>query len=78
VSRTHRSIRNDHRHTQTLVLAGGQDIAAPPRLGRIVAELIPGARFEVLPDEAHQPFQEIPDAFNSRVDAFWAEVDARA
>jgi pimeloyl-ACP methyl ester carboxylesterase len=65
-----------HRITApTLVLAGGQDISAPPRLGRAVAEAIPGARFEVLPEEAHQPFQEVPDEFNARVDAFWAEID---
>jgi pimeloyl-ACP methyl ester carboxylesterase len=61
----------------TLVLAGGQDICTPPRYGRIVADGIPGARFEVLPEEAHQPFQEVPDQFNARVDAFWREVDAR-
>lgn len=61
----------------TLVLAGELDIATPPRLGRAVAERIPGARFEVLPGEAHQPFQEVPDAFNARVDAFWQEVQGR-
>jgi pimeloyl-ACP methyl ester carboxylesterase len=60
----------------TLVLAGGQDICTPPRYGRVVADAIPGARFEVLADEAHQPFQEVPDAFNARVDAFWREVSA--
>jgi pimeloyl-ACP methyl ester carboxylesterase len=60
----------------TLVVAGGEDICTPPRLGRLVAELIPGARFEILAGEAHQPFQEAPDAFNARVAAFWAEVDA--
>jgi pimeloyl-ACP methyl ester carboxylesterase len=59
----------------TLVLAGDQDIATPPRLGRVVAETIPGARFEVMAGEAHQPFQEVPDVFNARVDAFWREVD---
>ncbi|WP_225987466.1 alpha/beta fold hydrolase [Streptomyces spectabilis] len=59
----------------TLVLAGERDIAMPPRLGRIVADAVPGARFEVLPGEAHQPFQESPDVFNARVDAFWSEVD---
>jgi hypothetical protein len=26
--------------------------------------------------EAHQPFQEVPDEFNARVDAFWRSVDA--
>ena len=60
----------------TLVLAGGEDICAPPRLGRIVAERIPGARFQVLEGEAHQPFQESPEAWNALVDAFWQEVDA--
>jgi pimeloyl-ACP methyl ester carboxylesterase len=59
----------------TLVLAGELDISAPPRLGRAVAEGIPGAEFEVLAGEAHQPFQEVPDDFNARVDAFWRTVD---
>jgi pimeloyl-ACP methyl ester carboxylesterase len=62
----------------TLVLAGGQDICTPPRYGRVVADGIPHARFEVLTEEAHQPFQEVPDQFNARVAAFWAEVEARA
>jgi pimeloyl-ACP methyl ester carboxylesterase len=34
-----------------------------------------GARFEVLPEEAHRPFTENPEEFNARVDAFWREVD---
>ena len=59
----------------TLVLAGDEDIIAPPRHGRMVADAIPGARFEVMPGEAHQPFQESPDAFNARVDAFWTEIE---
>jgi pimeloyl-ACP methyl ester carboxylesterase len=61
----------------TLVLAGGRDMTSRPELGRAVADLIPGARFEVLEDEAHQPFQEIPAEWNSRVDDFWSEIDAR-
>jgi pimeloyl-ACP methyl ester carboxylesterase len=60
----------------TLVLAGELDVILPPRVGRAVAEGIPGAEFEVLAEQAHQPFQEIPDVFNARVDAFWREVDA--
>ena len=60
----------------TLVLAGELDIILPPRLSRLVAEAIPNARFELMPGEAHQPFQEIPDRFNARVDAFWREIDA--
>jgi len=58
----------------TLVLAGEFDIILPPRCSRAVAEAIPGARFEGMPEQAHQPFQEIPDQWNARVDAFWSEV----
>jgi pimeloyl-ACP methyl ester carboxylesterase len=61
----------------TLVLAGEFDTILPPRFGRSVAAEIPHARFEVMPCEAHQPFQEIPDQFNARVDAFWREADVR-
>ena len=61
----------------TLVLAGGLDMITPPRYGRAVADAIPGARFEVLADEAHQPFQEVPDLFNVIVDTFWRQVEAR-
>ena len=60
----------------TLVLAGGSDPTARPELGRAVADAIPGARFEVMEGEAHQPFQEAPDRWNARVDAFWREVEA--
>src|ERR687896_688533 len=61
----------------TLVLAGGRDSTSRPELCRAVAELIPGALFEVMEEEAHQPFQEVPDEWNARVDAFWREVEAR-
>jgi pimeloyl-ACP methyl ester carboxylesterase len=60
----------------TLVLAGEFDNILPPRSSRSVAEAIPGARFEVMPEQAHQPFQEIPDEWNARVDTFWREADA--
>ena len=61
----------------TLVLAGELDTILPPRFGRFVAEAIPGAQFEVMAGQAHQPFQEVPDEFNARVDAFWRQVEAR-
>jgi pimeloyl-ACP methyl ester carboxylesterase len=61
----------------TLVLAGGRDSTARPPLCQAVAELIPGALFEVMEEEAHQPFQEVPDEWNARVDAFWRQVEAR-
>ncbi|WP_304452479.1 alpha/beta fold hydrolase [Nocardiopsis sp. YSL2] len=59
----------------TLVLAGGRDTVTRPSLGRGAARLIPGALFEVLEEEAHQPFQEVPDVWNARVDAFWKGVE---
>jgi pimeloyl-ACP methyl ester carboxylesterase len=61
----------------TLVLSGELDIILPPRFGRSVAAGIPNARFDVMPGEAHQPFQEVPDEFNARVETFWREVEAR-
>jgi pimeloyl-ACP methyl ester carboxylesterase len=61
----------------TLVLAGSRDLVGRPELGRVVAELIPGAVFELQEGEAHQPFQEAPDRWNARVDAFWQQVEAR-
>jgi pimeloyl-ACP methyl ester carboxylesterase len=59
----------------TLVLAGELDAILPPRLSRFVASEIPGARFEVMAGEAHQPFQEVPDEWNARVHAFWRDVE---
>ena len=61
----------------TLVLSGELDVILPPRFGRSVATQIPNARFDVMAGEAHQPFQEVPDEFNARVEAFWREAEAR-
>jgi len=60
----------------TLVLSGGADPGARPALGRVVAEAIPGALFEVQEGQSHQPFQEIPEAWNARAHAFWQDVEA--
>jgi pimeloyl-ACP methyl ester carboxylesterase len=61
----------------TLVLAGGLDTTSRRELCRAVAELIPGAQFVLMEQESHQPFQEVPDDWNSRVDAFWRDLEAR-
>ncbi|HEX6419996.1 MAG TPA: alpha/beta fold hydrolase [Acidimicrobiales bacterium] len=61
----------------TLVVAGEEDIIAPPRYNRDVAERVPGAELVVLPGEAHQPFQERPAEFNALVDGFWSRLDGR-
>jgi len=45
----------------TLVISDGLDAMLPPRFGRSVAGLIPGARFEVMAEESHRPFYEVPD-----------------
>ena len=50
----------------------------PLSVARMADDAVPGAVFEVLPGEAHQPFQEVPEVFNARVGAFWREVEARA
>ena len=59
------------------MLAGGRDSTARPPLGRAVAELIPNAQFQVMQEEAHQPFQEVPEEWNARVDAFWRQIEMR-
>ena len=61
----------------TLVLVGGSDSTARVELGRAVADGIPGAVLEVFAGEAHQPFQEIPDRWNARVDHYWRDVETR-
>ena len=45
-----------------------------PELGQDVARRIPGALFEVMPEESHQPFQEVPDEWNARVHEFWQQI----
>jgi pimeloyl-ACP methyl ester carboxylesterase len=62
----------------TLAISGGVDIVTPPRYGQAVADRIPGAEFVVMPTEAHQPFQEVPDAFNAQLREFWRRVHAYA
>jgi pimeloyl-ACP methyl ester carboxylesterase len=61
----------------TLVLSGELDLILPPRFGRSVAAGIPNARLDVMAGEAHQPFQEVPEEFDARVEAFWREAEAQ-
>lgn len=58
----------------TLVLHGEEDIICPPRHSRELASLIPGARLVGVPEQAHQPFQEDPAAFNAIVLEFWSAL----
>jgi pimeloyl-ACP methyl ester carboxylesterase len=42
----------------TAVVVGARDTLTPPRLGQVIAETIPGARYEVLPGAGHMlPFE---------------------
>ncbi len=54
----------------TLCLAGDHDGATPPDLVRSMAELIPGARFEVLAGAGHIPCVEQPGLFAARIAHF--------
>jgi pimeloyl-ACP methyl ester carboxylesterase len=58
----------------TLVLHGEEDVICPPRHSREIARLIPGARLVAVPDQAHEPFQEDPTAFNAAVEQFWSSL----
>lgn len=48
----------------TLVIAGAEDVAAPPEDAAFLAESIPTAELVVLPDAAHLANVEQPEAFN--------------
>ncbi|MFF3020997.1 alpha/beta fold hydrolase [Streptomyces sp. NPDC057939] len=54
----------------TRVIAFEDDLISPPRLGREVAEAIPGAEFEVLPDCGHYGYLEQPEAVNKSLIGF--------
>jgi pimeloyl-ACP methyl ester carboxylesterase len=55
-----------------LVVTGTDDIMVPPRLGRALAALIPGARFVEIPDGGHSVNLEQQRAFNEVVGEFLA------
>ncbi|HEV2813161.1 MAG TPA: alpha/beta hydrolase [Solirubrobacteraceae bacterium] len=60
----------------TLVICGEEDPVASPSYSRDIAAGIAGAELVVLPGQAHQPFQEVPDEFNAIVSGFWERVAA--
>jgi 3-oxoadipate enol-lactonase len=54
----------------TLVLCGALDQTTPPALARELAQKIPGARYEEIPDSGHCPMLEQPDALAASVKRF--------
>lgn len=57
----------------TLVLAAAEDVLTPLMLSREIADAIPGARLQVLPQGNHAVQIEDPEAFNEAVLRFLAE-----
>lgn len=56
----------------TLVVSGAHDFMWPPPVGRQVAALIPGARFEVLEEAGHFPHLQAPAALAALAHKFFA------
>lgn len=54
----------------TLVVAGAEDPITPPSDAKAMADGIPDARLEVIPDTAHMTMIEAPDAFTRTVRSF--------
>ena len=58
----------------TLCVVGDQDGSTPPELVRSLADLIPGARFEVISDAGHIPCVEQPEALTALIRDFVASL----
>ncbi len=57
----------------TLVIAGAEDPATPPAHGRLIADTVPGARFEIVPDAMHLANVERPEAVSALLTEFLTE-----
>jgi 3-oxoadipate enol-lactonase len=59
----------------TLILCGDEDEVTPPALSQALADLIPGARLELIEAAGHLANIEQPEAFNRALDSFLTEVE---
>ena len=57
---------------QTLVISGRHDPLNPPAEGKVVADLIPGSRFEIFEHSGHVPRLEEREVYLKRVGEFLA------
>lgn len=57
-----------------LVTCGERDVIAPPELSRAIADGIPGALYELVPDAGHVSNADNPTAFNALLRAFLSEA----
>jgi pimeloyl-ACP methyl ester carboxylesterase len=64
--------------TPTLVVTGADDTPTPPAKARRIAERIPGARLEIVPDCGHSSTVEQPEIITRLIEEFVSAVDARA
>src|SRR5690606_4264056 len=60
----------------TLCVVGDQDGSTPPALVRQLADLVPGAQFEVIADAAHLPCIERPERHAKPIGTFAEDVFA--
>lgn len=64
-----------------LFVVGEHDVICPPRFIRLLHELVPGSRFEIIEGAGHSAYFEAPEAFNrlllDYLDSF-AGAEARA
>lgn len=58
----------------TLVIAGEEDVNAPPAAAQRTARAIPGALVKVMPGLGHFPPFEEPDGFNRILRTFLADL----
>ncbi len=58
----------------TLILVGDEDGITPPPLSEELHRLIPGSRLEVIAGAGHLTNAEQPEAFNSAIESFLAEL----
>jgi len=63
-----------HIAVPTLCIVGDQDGSTPPALVRSLADLIPGAHFEVIRDAGHIPCVEQPEALTALIRNFVASL----
>lgn len=60
-----------------LCIAGAEDVVIPPGAVEILASLVTGARYVVVPEAGHSVYWQRAETFNRLVDGFLAEADAR-